>query len=83
MEQQEANNPVPASQNVATAMAPPLCMLAPMEAYGPLHLMTGWWQQLRHGKWHDDPFAVGSRRTLEVTLTYVACATRLLEPLSI
>jgi hypothetical protein len=31
MEQQETDNPIPASQNVAMAMAPPLCMLAPME----------------------------------------------------
>jgi hypothetical protein len=31
MEQQEANNPILASQNATTAMAHPLCMLAPME----------------------------------------------------
>jgi hypothetical protein len=82
VEEQEANNPVPALQNATTAVAPPLCIMTPMEAYGLLHLMTSWWQQLQHGQWRGDPFAVGSW-TPEVTLTSVAGATRLLEPMSI
>jgi hypothetical protein len=83
MEEQEANNPISALQNAITAVAPLLCIMAPMEAYGLLHSMTSWWQQLQQGQWRGDPFAVESCRTLEVTLTSVAGATRLLEPMSI
>jgi hypothetical protein len=50
MEEQEANNPVLALQNTTTAVAPPLCIMTPMEAYGLLHSMTSWWQQLQHGQ---------------------------------